>query len=322
MDAAPGPRVSRPVAICDNRVMKVIVTGAGGLVGSHVSRELSSRGHTATPLTRPSSRTSPGSIVWDPHAGRLDPAALEGHDAVVHLAGESISSGRWSAERKRRILESRVKGTTLLSETLARVPNGPKVLVSASAIGYYGDRGADRLDENAAPGHDFLAEVCQRWEAATRPAAEAGVRVVRLRFGIILSPDGGALPKLLTPFKLGAGGVIGNGRQYMSWIDINDIVGLIVHALSTPGLDGPVNAVAPSPVTNAVFTKVLGRVLSRPTFFPLPAFAARLLLGEMADALLLSSQNVSPVRATASGYAFRFNDLESSLRHQLENPAR
>jgi uncharacterized protein (TIGR01777 family) len=237
---------------------------------------------------------------------------------VVNLAGDNIAAGRWTPEKKARIRDSRVQLTRQLAESLARLTPPPQVLVSASAIGFYGNRGDEVLREESLSGSDFLSSVCRDWEAATRPAAEAGIRVVCLRFGAILSAAGGALAKMLTPFRLGAGGVIGDGRQWMSWIALNDVLGAIRHALAADALRGPVNVVAPQPVTNREFTQMLGRVLGRPAILPLPAFAARLAFGEMADALLLSSQRVEPARLLASGYRFQFTELEGALRHLLQ----
>ena len=256
-------------------------------------------------------------MEWDPMAGKLNPTALEGIDAVVHLAGENIAARRWTAKQKARIRESRVTGTRLLAESLARVARPPKVLICASAIGYYGNRGDERLDEESSSGNDFLAEVCREWEASAQAAIDKGIRVVFLRFGMILSPAGGALGKMLTPFRLGVGGIIGNGQQYMSWIALDDLIGAIYHALLDERLSGPVNAVSPNSVTNHEFTKTLGRVLGRPTLFPLPAFAARLAFGEMADGLLLSSARVEPLRLLSSGYTFRYPILREALRHLL-----
>lgn len=295
--------------------MKVLISGASGFVGSKLSPFLSAGGHHVQPLVRGKAET--GQVAWEPEQGSIDADALEGLDAVIHLAGENIAGARWSEPQKRRIRESRVKGTRLLSQALAGLRRKPGVLVSASAIGYYGSRGAELLDETSVPGADFLAEVCEAWERSTQPAAEAGIRVVNLRFGVILSPDGGALAKMLTPFRLGVGGRIGSGEQYMSWIAVDDVLGAIQHAAVTATLHGPVNVVAPSPVTNRSFTRTLGRVLGRPTFFPLPAFAARLALGEMANALLLASQRVEPKKLLGSGYRFRFAKLEAALRHVL-----
>jgi uncharacterized protein (TIGR01777 family) len=245
---------------------------------------------------------------------------MEGLDAVVHLAGENIATGRWNAAKKARIRDSRVQGTRLLCEALAQLVHPPRVLISTSAIGYYGDRGAHTLRENSAPGRGFLAEVCQAWEAATAPAVQRGLRVVLLRLGMVLSPTGGALARMLTPFRLGLGGVVGSGQQYMSWIALADVLGAIRHILDTETLHGPVNAVAPQPVANQVFTTVLGTVLHRPTRFPLPAFVARLAFGEMADALLLASTRVLPAQLQASGYTFQYPDLEATLRHLLGRP--
>lgn len=296
--------------------MKVLVTGSSGLIGSALLPFLTTGGHEVVRLVRAAPR-SDAEILWDPAEGRIDARSLEGLDAAVHLAGENISSGRWTATRKARIRSSRVDGTRLLASTLAGLDRPPRAFVSASAIGYYGDRGDEELDEQSAPGAGFLAAVCKEWEEAVRPAADAGTRVVRLRFGVILSPSGGALQKMLPPFRLGLGGVIGNGRQYMSWLALDDAVGIVHHALIDGSLSGAVNAVAPHPLTNRDFTKILGRVLSRPTLFPVPAFAARLTFGEMADELLLASTRVVPRKLEESNYRFRFAELEPALRHLL-----
>src|SRR5208337_437385 len=241
---------------------------------------------------------------------------LEDFDAVVHLAGESIV-GRWTAEKKARILESRVKGTRLLCESLAHLRDRPLVLVSASAIGYYGDRGNQVLDEESSAGSLFLSEVARAWELATEPARRNGIRVVNLRIGFVLSKAGGGLATMLLPFKLGIGGRVGSGRQYLSWIAIDDVVGAISHSILSDAMHGPVNAVAPNPVTNREFTKTLGSVLWRPTIFPLPVFAAHRMFGEMADNLLLASTRVEPGRLLATGYEFQFPQLEGALRHVL-----
>ena len=295
--------------------MHVLVTGATGLVGSALIPFLTTEGHRVTRLVR--SQAGEGMVRWDPEAGILNGADVEGLDAVVHLAGENIAGGRWTAAQKARIRDSRVRGTELLCETLARLDQPPKVLVCASAIGYYGDRGEEALTEADAPGEGFLPEVCRAWEGATEPAARKGIRVVNLRFGVVLSARGGALAKMLLPFRMGVGGVLGSGRQYMSWIALDDAAGVIHHALVTDALRGPANAVSPQPVTNREYTKTLGRVLRRPTLFPMPAFAIRLAFGEMGDALLLSSQRVAPRRLEETGYVFRFPDLEGALRHVL-----
>jgi uncharacterized protein len=297
--------------------VRVLVSGAGGLIGSALLPSLREAGHSVARLSRPGSARGGDDVEWDPLNGRLDAARLGGFDAVVHLAGESIAAGRWTAARKARIRDSRVVGTRLLSESMARAKPGPAVLVSASAIGWYGNRGDEILREDSRPGGDFLAAVCRDWEDATGPAASAGRRVVRLRFGVILSRDGGALARMLLPFRLGLGGRVGSGRQFMSWIAIGDAVGAIRHAIERGDLSGPVNAVAPGPVTNAAFTAALARALRRPALIPMPAFMARLAFGEMGEALLLASQRVEPARLVASGYRFRHAEVEAALRDLL-----
>ncbi|HEV8335836.1 MAG TPA: TIGR01777 family oxidoreductase [Candidatus Polarisedimenticolia bacterium] len=298
--------------------MRVLISGSSGLVGSALRQSLAAAGDEAIRLIRPGAKAEGPSVSWDPEAGRLDAAALEGLDAVVHLAGENIAEGRWTEAKKRRIRRSRVEGTRLLSEALVSLARPPRVLLSASAIGYYGDRGAEVLTENSPPGSGFLPEVCQAWEKATEAAARKGIRVVCARFGVILSPAGGALKKMLVPFRLGMGGVVGSGDQQMSWISLQDAVGAIQHALRTEALSGPLNTVAPQPVTNRAFTRVLASVLSRPAVFPVPAFAIRLLFGEMGDAALLASVRVKPERLQASGYRYRHSDLETALRDLLD----
>ena len=294
--------------------MKILVTGASGTVGSALVPFLTTGGHSVTRLVR--AEPKPEEVRWDPAAGQIDKAGLEGHDAVVHLAGESIA-GRWTATKKKKIRDSRVQGTRLLAEALSGLARPPKVLVCASALGYYGNRGEEKLREDSGAGSGFLAEVCQQWEAAAEPARQKGIRVANLRIGIILSSVGGALVQMLLPFKLGVGGKIGSGQQYWSWVAVDDVAGAIHHALTTESLHGPVNTVAPKPVTNLEFTKTLGRVLGRPTIFPMPAFVARLALGEMADELLLSSARLEPGRLLASGYKFRYPELEGALRYLL-----
>lgn len=298
--------------------MKVIVTGASGLVGRQLVPALKNEGHEVVRLVRDHRKTGPGAAFWDPRTGSIDAAALTGCEAAINLAGESIAAGRWNENRKRSIRESRLDATSTIAKTFATLEPRPRLIVNASAIGYYGNRGDEWLDETSRSGSgDYLSSVCRDWEAATEPARAAGVRVVKTRFGVILSKEGGALATMLTPFKLGLGGVVGSGRQYMSWIAIDDVVGAILHSINHAELAGPVNVVAPQPVTNAEFTKTLGRVLSRPTIFPMPAFAAKLAFGQMGDELLLGGQRVKPARLAETGYVFRYPELEAALRHVL-----
>ena len=299
--------------------MHIAITGSRGLVGSELVPFLTTGGHRVTHVTR--TQSDPQDVVWDPQQGQLDPTALEGIDAAVHLAGENIAGRRWNTQQKQRILDSRVNGTRLLCEKLAALQTPPQVLISASAIGLYGDRGSEIMSETSESGEGFLPDVAEQWEAATQPAKDAGIRVVHLRFGVILSPRGGALAKMLTPFRLGGGGVVGNGKQYWSWISLDDAVSAILHALMTDSLKGPVNVVAPQPVTNLEFTKTLGRVLARPTIVPMPGFLARLVLGEMANDLLLSSLRVAPQRLLETGFTFQHAELETALRHLLGRSA-
>jgi uncharacterized protein (TIGR01777 family) len=297
--------------------LRVAVTGATGLVGSALVPALLAAGHRVDRLTRRPPTAGTTDVEWDPARGRLDPRALEGVDAVVHLAGESIAARRWSDAVKERIRRSRVDGTRLLSETLGNLERRPRVLVSASAVGYYGDRGETPLTEDSPPGAGFLADVCREWEAAADAARSAGIRVVHPRLGLVLAKQGGALQRMALPFRLGVGGVVGRGRQYWSWIELGDLVRAIELCLGLDGLAGPVNAVAPAPVTNRQFTRALGKVLGRPTLVPLPAIAARLLLGEMGQALLLGSARVLPRRLERAGFHFRHPGLESALRAAL-----
>jgi uncharacterized protein (TIGR01777 family) len=299
--------------------MIVAVTGSTGLIGTALVDALEAEGHVVHRLVRRPVCDEQHELHWDPAAGQIDAAALEGVDAAVHLAGESLAAHRWTEAFKHRIRDSRVRGTRLLCDALAGLAAKPGVLVSASAVGYYGDRGDEIVDESSAPGRGFLADVCQQWEAATQPARDAGIRVVNLRLGVVLSPRGGALAQMLTPFNLGAGGVIGSGRQYLSWVALDDVVSAIRFALRTATLAGPVNAASPQAVTNREFTKTLGRVLGRPTLFPMPAFAARLAFGEMADEMLLGGARVEPRALMSAGFAFQFPELESALRHLLAN---
>lgn len=296
--------------------MRIAVTGSTGLVGSALVTYLINKGHECLKLVRTKPKSS-SEIGWDPEKG-ITSGAIEGVEGVVHLAGENIAAGRWTVEIKKRIRDSRVKGTTVLSETLASLSTPPKVLVSASAIGYYGDRGDELLNETSSPGRGFLTEVCREWEEATRPAVDRGIRTALLRTGVVLAKQGGALRKMLLPFKLGIGGRLGDGNQYMSWIAIDDLVRIIYHLILTESVNGPVNAVAPNAVTNLEFTKTLGKVLSRPTIFPVPAFVVRLAFGEMGDALLLSSTRVAPARLQSAGFEFKYPQLEGALQHVLE----
>jgi uncharacterized protein (TIGR01777 family) len=299
----------------------VAVSGATGLIGGALTRRLTHDGHAVVPLVRRSSppRRSPRAIPWDPARGTIDRQALEGYDAVVHLAGENVF-GRWTAAKKQRIRESRVAGTRVVSEAMARLTHPPRVLLAASAIGFYGDRGPEELTERNAPGDDFLARVAQDWEAATAPATAAGVRVVNLRFGVVLTPAAGALAKMLPVFRLGLGGRIGSGAQYFSWIALEDAVGAILHALATESLSGPVNITAPHPLTQLDFVRALGRVLGRPAVLPVPLLALRLVFGREGAAMMASGQRVLPARLIASGYQFRFAELEPALRQLLAAP--
>jgi uncharacterized protein (TIGR01777 family) len=297
--------------------MNILVTGSSGLIGSALTGKLTAAGHDVTRLVRSSGAAEHRQIRWDPAAGELDAESLEGFDAVVHLAGESVAAGRWTAAKKERIRSSRVQGTRLLAQTLGRLSRPPRVLVSASAIGYYGHRGDDALDEESPPGSGFLAQVCREWEAAADPARGAGIRVVHPRIGLVLSASGGALAKMLPLFRLGLGGPLGSGRQYVSWITLDDLVAAICHSIATDSLSGPVNAVAPEPATNRQFARALGRALRRPARLPAPAFALRAMLGPMADELLLSSTRVIPRKLTDSGFAFDEPDLELALERLL-----
>ena len=304
--------------------MIVAVTGSTGLIGSALVARLRELGHEVRPVVRRAGAGGAGAgteVRWDPSAGTIDAAALAGVDAVVHLAGESIAGGRWNDEKRRRIMESRTKGTSLLASTLASLERRPDVLVSGSAVGFYGDRGDEELTEASPRGTGFLADVAVAWEAAAAPAAAAGIRTVLARTGIVMAGNGGALKPQLPLFKVGLGGRMGSGRQWQGWISLRDEVDALVHLL-TADVDGPVNLTAPAPVTNAEFTDVLGTVLHRPTFLAIPRFAPRLALGrEMADELLFVSQRALPERLLASGYRFHHTDLEQGLRAVLSRPA-
>jgi uncharacterized protein len=298
--------------------MNILLTGSSGLVGRALADRLGRESHRVIRLVRQSQAASKDRRCWEPAAGRLEPSAVQDVDVVIHLAGENIAAGRWTSAQKARIRDSRVVATRLLCETMARSDTRPKLLISASAIGWYGDRGEEDLDEQSAPGAGFLADVCRHWEAATQPAVDAGVRTVNLRIGMVLSAAGGALAKMLPLFRLGLGGCLGSGRQYMSWITLEDLSRAAMFLLERPEIAGPVNATSPNPVTNREFTKALGQVLRRPTLLPAPAFALRMAMGEMADALLLASARVLPRRLQAGGFAFEYPDLSGALRSLIQ----
>lgn len=297
--------------------MKIAITGATGLVGSELVPFLQAGGHEVLKMVRNKSQSSPTQVYWNPDTGEIEANKLEGIDAMVHLAGDNVADGNWTPAKKQRIKESRTKGTKLIADTLANLQQPPKTFISASAIGYYGERGDKVMDETSSAGEGFLTDVCKEWEAACKPAKDKGIRTVNMRVGVVLSPKGSALGKMLPIFQLGGGGILGNGKQYMSWIAIDDLIGAIYHALNTPSLSGPVNGTAPNPATNSEFTKVLGKVLFRPTIAPVPGFGVKMLFGEMGETLLLGSTRVLPKALQDSGYQFLFPDLEGALRHVL-----
>jgi uncharacterized protein (TIGR01777 family) len=301
---------------------RVLVSGISGPIGTALLPTLKASGAQVTRLARgsagqPTHAGDEQRIAWDP-AQSLAANAVSGFDAVIHLAGESIV-GRWTDDKKRKIRDSRVLGTENLAQALAQAKEKPQVFICSSAIGYYGSRGDEILHEESAPGEGFLPDVCREWEEATQAAADAGIRTVQIRTGVVLSPKGGALGKMMTPFKLGLGGRIGDGRQWMSWIDVQDMLGAIHHILKSDLLRGPVNMVAPKPVTNEEFTKTLASVLSRPAIFPVPAFVVKLAFGEMGETVLLGSQRVEPTRLVTSGYPFRFSTLRASLENVVRS---
>ena len=296
--------------------LRIAIGGGSGLVGSALIPLLKSVGHSVVQLVRRPPRDA-CEVFWDPAGGVIDDAPLNGLDAAVPLGGTGVAQGRWTAERKAEIRNSRVNSTDLLSRTLAHLNDPPATFICASATGYYGDRGDEMLTEESSPGTGFLPDVCRLWESATEPARQAGIRVVNLRTGVVLSANGGALRRMLLPFKLGLGGVVGSGRQYMSWIALTDLVGAIEFLLTAEAVSGPVNAVAPNAVSNRDFTRALGRVLRRPTLLPLPAFAVRAAFGEMGEVLLLEGCRVHPTRLENAGFSFLYPELEETLRHEL-----
>lgn len=297
--------------------MKILIAGASGLVGSALTLFLIRRGHKVSKLVR-KTPSQPYEIYWDPAQQKINPSDIEGFDAIVNLAGDPIAEGRWTAAKKQRILESRIQSTKLLVDTIGKLTQKPKVLVNASAIGFYGNSGDAIVTETSKPGTDFLADVCQQWEKTADSVEAFGVRLVKLRTGVVLSNEGGALKKMALPFKLCLGGVIGSGKQYMSWIMIEDMLAIIEEAISNQKYSGAINVVSDDPVTNKEFTKALGSVLNRPTILPLPAFAARLAFGEVADALLLSSCRVKPQKLQGYGYKFLFPKLHEALGYLLK----
>ncbi len=298
--------------------MRVLITGATGLIGRAINGYLKTKGvETVTLVRKPPVPSDSSHLYWDPDKRVLNPHGLEQFDAVVHLAGENIAAGRWTVERKRRIFDSRIKGTSLLSTALAACATPPKVAISASAVGYYGDCGNAVLEESAGPGRGFLAETCRAWEGSAQPLTAAGIRTIFLRTGMVLSPSGGALERMLLPYRLGVGGPIGLGQRWMSWISLEDLVRLIVYCLEQESLSGPVNAVSPHPVMNREFAHTLGRLLRRPALLPTPPFALRLAFGEMARELLLSSTRAVPKRLEETQFDWRHPRIEYALRHCL-----
>ena len=302
--------------------MRVVVSGSSGLIGAAVAKALRARGDEVTPLVRRSPGPGSGEARWDPAVGSIDAGALEGADAVIHLAGAGIGDKRWSTARRREIVSSRVQSTSLLGRTVVGLARPPSVMVSASAVGIYGDRGDEELTEDSAPGVGFLADLCRAWEDASAPATQAGVRVVRVRSGVVLSAHGGALRRQLLLFRIGLGGRLGNGRQWLSWISLADEVGAMLHVLDEAAVRGPVNATAPAPVTNREFTRDLGRVLRRPAMLAVPGFALRVALGaDLASEMVLASQRVLPARLIATGYTFDHPDLDTALTAVLGSSA-
>lgn len=298
------------------KTVKIAITGASGFIASSLIPSLIASGHEVHPMVRSQQKSTAGTIFWNPDTAYVNTPELEGINVVIHLAGEPIV-GRWTPTKKESIRNSRVRGTRLISEALCQLRKPPELLIAASAIGYYGDRDDHWLTEDSDPGAGFLADTCVEWELATEVAQRHGIRVVLLRNGMILSPKGGALAKMLTPFKMGVGGKLGSGKQYVSWIVLDDLITIVHHLLANETIAGPVNAVAPNPVTNKVFTKTLAKVLGRPAIFPVPAFAVRMMFGQMGEEVLLAGTRIKPDRLLHSGFHFHFPDLEPGLRHLL-----
>jgi uncharacterized protein len=301
----------------DKPPLKIVITGASGMIGSALGTYLACGGHQVRTMVRRPPQLESSEIFWDPYHGEVDKTALESTDVLIHLAGENIGAGKWTGKRKDEILKSRVEGTRFLAETLASLKHPPRVMLSSSAIGFYGNRGDEELTETSVAGTGFLPEVCRAWEEATEPARKAGIRVVNVRTGIVLTSLGGALAKMLTPFQMGAGGIIGTGKQWMSWVSLEDLIGIYHYLIYADSLSGPVNATVPEAVTNSVFTKVLGTVLKTPTLFPLPGFMVKAIFGEMGEALLLEGQQVKPAKLMGAGFQFLYPGLESALRWEL-----
>jgi uncharacterized protein (TIGR01777 family) len=297
--------------------MKILITGTSGFIGTELLSYLRGRGHEVRRVVRSERQMKEDTVLWDPPHHELIPSDFEGFDVLINLAGENIMGGRWNLEKKRRIKQSRVMGTRLLCELISRLQSPPRLLISASATGFYGNRMDEIVSEDSLPGKGFLAEVCQKWEKATEPAVMKGLKVVKLRIGLVLSLKGGALGKMLIPFKLGLGGTIGSGKQWISWISMDDLMGVFLHIIGHSEIQGAVNAVTPNPVTNMVMTKILGRALRRPTLFSMPTFAMRLIFGEMADEMFLSSTRAIPNILVQTGYSFLYPELEEAFNHML-----
>ena len=298
---------------------KILISGASGLLGSAYSDYLSNKGHTVFKLVR-REPASEYELFWNPMTGELDLKNIEGFDSIINFSGKNIGLGRWTKKSKKVIYDSRIQSTTLLSESIAKLNHPPESFLSSSAVGYYGETGSEFVNEGTEPGKGFLSDLCVKWEKATMPAVRAGVRVIQLRSGVVLSAKGGALAKMLTPFKLGLGGRLGNGRQYLSWIMIDDYVGALYHLMTSENIQSPVNVVSPEPETNREFTKILAKVLNRPAIFPIPAFVLKTLLGQVAEEILLSSTRAIPQLLMGSGFEFKYPALEDALKKCLISP--